>query len=78
MPPLMIRWFARNHIAANFLMLAILLAGVWTYMKRVPLEVQPSLLFNEVRIEIEYRGGSPADVERAVVIPVERACRASS
>ncbi|MCH7226519.1 efflux RND transporter permease subunit [Haloferula sp. A504] len=69
----MIRWFARNHIAANFLMLAIMLAGVWSYMKRVPLEVQPSLLFNEVRIEVEYRGGSPADVEKAVVIPVEQA-----
>ncbi len=69
----MIRWFARNHIAANFLMLAILLGGLWSYSWRVPLEVQPSLQFNEVRVNIEYRGASPADVERAVVIPVEQA-----
>lgn len=69
----MIRWFARNHIAANFLMIAILLAGVWSYFQRVPLEVQPSLQFKEVRINVEYRGGSPEDVERAVVIPVEQA-----
>lgn len=69
----MIRWFARNHIAANFLMIAVLLAGVWSYFQRVPLEVQPSLTFKEVRVNVEYRGGSPEDVERAVVIPVEQA-----
>ena len=69
----MIRWFARNHVAANFLMLAILFGGVWSYLKRVPLEVQPSIEFKQVRIDIEYRGASPADVERAVVIPVEQA-----
>lgn len=69
----MIRWFARNAIAANFLMLGILLVGTWSYMTRVPLEVQPAFKFNEVRVNIEYRGGSPADVERAVVIPVELA-----
>jgi len=67
----MIRWFARNAIAANFLMLGILLVGIWSYMTRVPLEVQPAMKFNQVRVKVEYRGGSPEDVERAVVIPVE-------
>ena len=69
----MIRWFARNSIAANFLMLGIVLVGIWSYMTRVPLEVQPSIQFNQVRVNVEYRGGSPEDVERAVVIPVELA-----
>ncbi len=69
----MIRWFARNNIAANFLMLGILLTGIWSYSTRVPLEVQPGLRFNEVRISVPYRGGSPEDVERAVVIPIELA-----
>lgn len=68
----MIRWFARNDIAANLLMAAILIAGVWSAFKRVPLEVQPSIRFNQVRITVEYRGGSPDDVERGVIIPVER------
>ncbi|BCX46241.1 multidrug efflux pump subunit AcrB [Haloferula helveola] len=69
----MIQWFARNDIAANFLMIGILLIGGWSYFKRVPLEVQPGLQFNEIRIDVEYRGGSPEDVERSVVIPVELA-----
>ena len=67
----MIRWFARNDIAANFLMIGILLLGIWSYVNRVPLEVQPGMQFQEVRINVNYRGGSPEDVERAVVIPIE-------
>jgi multidrug efflux pump subunit AcrB len=69
----MIRWFARNDIAANFLIVAILLWGGYSAMERVPLEVQPALKFKEVHINVPYRGGSPDDVERAVVIPIESA-----
>ena len=69
----MIRWFARNDIAANFLMIAILLLGGWTAMTRVPLEVQPSMKFNEVLVHIDYRGGAPEDVERGVIVPIELA-----
>ena len=67
----MIRWFARNDIAANFVMFGILLYGIWTAIEKVPLEVQPSIQFKEVRVTVEYRGGSPEDVERGVVIPIE-------
>jgi multidrug efflux pump subunit AcrB len=69
----MIRWFARNDIASNFLIIAILLWGGYSAMERVPLEVQPALKFNQVDIEVPYRGGSPADVEKAVLIPIESA-----
>ena len=69
----MIRWFARNDIAANFVMFGILIFGIWSAVERIPLEVQPSIQFREVRVNVEYRGGSPEDVERAVVIPIESA-----
>jgi multidrug efflux pump subunit AcrB len=67
----MIRWFARNDIAANFVMFGILILGIWTALERIPLEVQPSIQFREVRVSVDYRGGSPEDVERAVVVPIE-------
>ncbi|MDB4484527.1 hypothetical protein N9044_01925, partial [bacterium] len=38
----MIRWFAKNDIASNLLMLAIVLAGLYTAFNKIPLEVQPS------------------------------------
>jgi multidrug efflux pump subunit AcrB len=69
----MIRWFARNDIASNFLIVAILLWGGYSAVERVPLEVQPAFKFNEVQINVPYRGGSPEDVEKAVIIPIESA-----
>ncbi len=69
----MIRWFANNGIAANFLMLGILVAGGYTAMYRIPLEVSPSLSWNTVMIEMPYRGGTAKDIERAILIPVEQA-----
>ena len=66
----MIRWFARNDIASNFLIVAILLWGGYSAVERVPLEVQPAIKFNEVDITVSYRGGSPEDVENAVVVPI--------
>ncbi len=69
----MLRWFARNDIASNLLMAAILLFGLYSAFERVPLEVQPSIRFNQVRIDVSYRGGSPKLVERNVVVPIERA-----
>jgi multidrug efflux pump subunit AcrB len=69
----LIRWFAVNGIAANFLMLAILLGGVYSAFYRVPLEVSPSLSLNSVRVEMNYLGGTAKDVERAILVPIEEA-----
>lgn len=67
----MIRWFAVNGIAANFLMMAILVAGAYTAFYGVPLEVSPALSWDEIRIEMLYRGATAKDVERMILIPIE-------
>ena len=69
----MIRWFTNNGIAANFLMIGILVAAAITAWFRVPLEVTPALTWNTVIIEMPYRGATAKDVERAILIPVEEA-----
>lgn len=69
----MIRWFTLNGIAANFLMLAILVAGVYTAFFRIPLEVSPERNFESVIVEMPYRGATAKDVERAILIPIEEA-----
>ena len=38
----MIAWFTRNGVAANLLMIGILLIGSWTAITQIPLEVFPS------------------------------------
>ncbi|MGY8689254.1 MAG: efflux RND transporter permease subunit, partial [Verrucomicrobiales bacterium] len=69
----MIRWFANNSIAANFLMLGILLAGVYVAFNKIPLEVQPAHVFSNIRITMDYRGGTARDIEQGVLIPIESA-----
>ena len=67
----MIRWFTENGIAANFLMLGILIAGGFTAVNHVPLEVTPALSWDTVMITMTYRGATAKDVERAILIPIE-------
>ena len=69
----MISFFARNDIATNVLMIAIIIVAGWFAVDKIPYEIQPNEVFEEVRVDIDYRGGSPADVERNVAIPVEQA-----
>ena len=69
----MIRWFAKNGIAANFLMLAIVIAGVYTAIYRIPLEVTPKRVYRTVEVEMTYHGATAKDVERAILIPIEQA-----
>ncbi|MEM0897076.1 MAG: efflux RND transporter permease subunit, partial [Verrucomicrobiota bacterium] len=71
----MIRWFARNDIAANFLLVGILLAGIHAAMYRIPLQVSPTMEFDDVFIRMDYRGGTAEDVEKAISIPIEEAIR---
>ena len=69
----MIRWFTNNGIAANFLMVGILLGGLYTAFFKVPLEVTPALSWNTVMMDMRYRGATPKDIEKAILIPVEAA-----
>ncbi|HCL97780.1 MAG TPA: hypothetical protein DHW77_08455, partial [Verrucomicrobiales bacterium] len=67
----MIRWFARNDYAANFLMVAILLAGAYAVFFKIPTEVTRSYRISQVWVDITLRGGAPLEVEQKIVIPVE-------
>lgn len=67
----MLRWFARNDIATNFLMIAILLGGALTAYFKVPLEVTPSRELRMIFIDVPFRGATPDDVERVIAKPIE-------
>ena len=60
----MIAWFARNTVAANLLMVAIIFAGAYTLLSnKIPLEVFPEWESNVVNVTVPYRGGTPEEVE---------------
>ncbi|MRX27598.1 efflux RND transporter permease subunit [Kangiella sp. HZ709] len=69
----MIAWFARNPVAANMLMVVILLAGAFTIFKRVTVERFPSIEINTITVTVPFRGASPEEAERTISTRVEEA-----
>ena len=67
-----VKWFTRNHVAGNFLMLMILLAGFTTWFK-LKKEIFPEIAIDMVSVTIPYPNATPEESERGVVVPVEEA-----
>lgn len=67
-----IAWFAANHVAANLLMLFIIVAGVISLFT-VTKETQPTVELNWVQVRVPYLGAAPQEVEEGVVIKIEEA-----
>jgi len=68
----LIAWFAHNSVAANLLMLALIVGGGWTAMT-ITKEFQPRIETNYITVSVPYRGGTPRDVEEGVLIKIEEA-----
>ena len=68
-----IRWFARNTVAANLLMVCILIAGAYSLFTRIPLEVFPSIELERVNIRTSFPGAPPSEVEEGVTVRIEEA-----
>jgi multidrug efflux pump subunit AcrB len=69
----MIAWFARNHVAANLLLISILIAGLFSLSNRIPLEVFPSFATDRINVNVSLRGATPEDVEKSISIRIEEA-----
>jgi multidrug efflux pump subunit AcrB len=69
----MIAWFTRNGVAANLLMVSIVVWGLYALTNRIPLEVFPSFELDVVNVRVPFRGATPSEVEETVTIKVEEA-----
>lgn len=65
-----IAWFARNSVAANLMMLVIVVSGLIT-LPRIKMEIFPEMRINAVSISIPFPGASPEEVEDAICVRVE-------
>jgi multidrug efflux pump subunit AcrB len=68
----LIAWWAKNPIAANLLMVAIILAGLFGF-SRIEREVFPSADFNGATISVSWPGASPQEIEEQIILRVEEA-----
>ena len=65
-----VSWFAENHVAANLLMIFLLVAGAITALT-MKLEIFPDTSLDYISISVEYPGASPSEVEEAVIRRIE-------
>lgn len=67
-----IAWWARNPVAANLLMIGILLAGILGFvgMER---EAFPVFRPNQVEIMVPWPGAAPQEVEEQIILRIEEA-----
>ena len=66
----LISWFAENQVAANLVMLLIVVAGVLS-LQSTRKELIPNISLDKVNISIAFPGASPKEVETSICVRVE-------
>lgn len=66
--------FATHRVAANLLMILMILAGVWG-IKKLNTQFFPSFELDIITIGVTWSGAAAEDVERSVVLPIEEEIR---
>lgn len=69
----MIEWFARNPVAANLLMFGILIAGLVSATRSIPVETFPAQDPDIVTISTSFRGSTPSTAEEGITLRIEEA-----
>ena len=69
-----IAWMARNHVAANLLMVAFIVGGL-VMTSQIQQEVFPELELDFILVTVPYPGASPEEIEEGIVLAVEEEVR---
>jgi multidrug efflux pump subunit AcrB len=65
-------WFSRNSVAANLLMVFIFVCGI-SSIAMIKVQIFPSFEAQNIQITMAYPGAAPAEIEEAIVVPIEQA-----
>ncbi|MHC4290646.1 MAG: efflux RND transporter permease subunit [Planctomycetota bacterium] len=65
-------WFAQNHVAANLLMLLIIVGGIISVSTNI-VEMFPQMSVDIITIQVPYLGATPSESEEGVCLRVEEA-----
>ncbi|MDG2091438.1 MAG: efflux RND transporter permease subunit [Gammaproteobacteria bacterium] len=68
----LISWFAHNHVAANLMMLIIIVAGIFSVIT-MSKRANPEIDVNFIQVSMVYPGAAPADVENGILLQIESA-----
>ena len=68
----LIAWFVKNPVAANLLMVAMFISGIFGYAS-LEREFLPGTTINGMTVSVTWNGASPRDVNEQIVTRVEEA-----
>lgn len=67
-----IKWMAGNHVAANMLMIMLIVGG-FLLAPMIKQEVFPEIELDQIQIAVTFPGAGPLEVEDGIVRPIEQA-----
>ncbi|MFT6407517.1 MAG: multidrug efflux pump subunit AcrB [Arenicella sp.] len=69
----MIEWFAKNHVAANLMMICIMLMGYTAVKNDIALELMPDFALGLITVTTVLPGGNPESIEATITARIEEA-----
>jgi len=67
----LIRWFLKNPVAVNLLMVSLLAIGA-TAMTSVTVRTFPEIATSRISVTVAYPGASPSDIAQSILTPIEQ------
>ncbi len=69
-----IAYFANNSVAANLMMIFIIIMGIISYFT-IQRQMFPNIEINYINIQANYRGASPQEIEEGILIKIEESIK---
>ncbi|MBQ4834466.1 efflux RND transporter permease subunit [Pseudoalteromonas sp. MMG010] len=70
----LIAYFARNSVAANLMMMFIIVMGIISYLT-IQRQMFPNIEVNYITVEANYPGASPQEIEESILIKIEESLK---
>ncbi len=70
----LIAFFANNPVAANLMMMFIIIMGLFSYFN-IQRQMFPNIEINYINVSAVYRGASPQEIEESILIKIEEAIK---
>ena len=69
-----IAYFTRNSVAANLMMVFIIIMGIASYFT-IQRQMFPNIEINYIQVTAQYPGASPQEIEESILIKIEEALK---
>lgn len=70
-----VEWMTKNHVAANLLMLVLIIGGL-IMAPKIQQEIFPEVSLDRVSIVVAYPGAGPEEVEEGILLKIEESLTA--